>query len=319
MDILFNSVFLQHETGLHPESKKRLEAFGDLAETDIENGERHLELIHTPEYVGMVREACQQGRYLDPDTVVSSGSYEAAVHAVGATIMAVERGEFALVRPPGHHAYPSKASGFCVFNNIAIAVEYLAREQGKRVLIFDFDGHLGDGTEKIFYARKDVMYWSLHQYPAFPYGGTVEETGEGEGKGYTINVPLPPKSGDDIFFKAMKALMPIAEQFNPDVVAVSAGFDAHISDPLLDLRLSTGAYYRIGAMLRERFDHIFAVLEGGYNVDVLPKCVRNFINGINGESAAFEDRPTDSLIQVIDEFDHRMADLRHSLELYWKI
>ena len=254
---------------------------------------------------------------LNPDTVVSTGTYQAAVHAVGATIMGSESNDFALVRPPGHHAYPSRASGFCVFNNIAIAVKKLV-DTGKRVMIFDFDGHLGDGTEKIFYDSDKVLYWSLHQFPAFPGGGTQDNIGEGKGKGYTMNVALPPESGDDLYLKAVESLMPVAEQFNPDIVAVSAGFDAHQHDPLLNLRLSATAYYRLGQILRERFIKIFAVLEGGYNIEYFPRCLCNFRDGVNGDKMSFQEDLTESNIQVIDEFKSRMDGLRKNLSKYWK-
>jgi acetoin utilization deacetylase AcuC-like enzyme len=199
MEILYNSIFLEHDTGMHPENRKRLEACGDLPETTIENGEKYLTLVHTQDYIDRVKEACKEGLHLDADTVTSRRSYEAAVYAVGATVMASRTNDFALVRPPGHHAYPSRSSGFCIFNNIAIATQKLVSE-GKKVLILDFDAHLGDGTVHFFYNSNQVLYCSLHQVPAFPGGGTADEIGEGEGKGYTVNVPLPPEAvGEHIF------------------------------------------------------------------------------------------------------------------------
>jgi len=318
MKIIYNKIFLEHDTGMHPENKKRLEACENLKETKIENGEKYLELVHTKEYIDKIKEACKTGGHIDQDTVVSKKSYEAAIYAVGATIMASQTNDFALVRPPGHHAYPNKSSGFCIFNNIAIATQKLVNE-GKKVMIFDFDGHLGDGTVKFFYNTDKVLYWSLHQFPAFPGGGNANEIGNGKGKGFTINVPLPPGSGDDIFMKAVERFMPVAEQFNPDVVAVSAGFDAHQYDLLLELRLSMNIYHKLGKLLTNKFKNLFATLEGGYNVEIFPKCVFNFIDGINNKEMRFKERVTDSRIIAIDEYEARADILEKNLSEFWEL
>lgn len=319
MNLIYNDIFLSHDTGMHPENIKRLKSLGALESTDINCDAQILKLIHTQAYIDHVIHVCRNGGgYLDQDTVVSPYSYKAALYAVGATLKAAENGDFAIVRPPGHHAYPDHSSGFCVFNNVAIVTEHLVR-QGKKVLIFDFDGHLGDGTEKIFYNSDQVLYWSLHQYPAFPGWGSEEEVGAGKGKGYTINVPLPPGSGDDLYFMGIKHLLPVARKFAPDIVAVSAGFDAHQHDLLLDLRLSANAYYKIGVILREQFDHVFATLEGGYNVVEFPRCLNNFVNGINGEKPYYEEQSTDSSLQVRDEFELRLSALEKNLSRIWQL
>jgi acetoin utilization deacetylase AcuC-like enzyme len=317
--LIYNPIFLEHDTGMHPENRKRLELCGDLPYTEVENGESYLTLVHTQEYIDSVKKACEDGHtHLDADTIVSEKSYDAAVYAVGATLMAARQNDFALVRPPGHHAFASHSSGFCIFNNIAIAVQQLVNE-GNRVLIFDFDAHLGDGTVQFFAESDKVLYWSLHQYPAFPGGGDMGYIGEGKGEGYTINTALPPGAGDEIFLDAVDRLMPVAEQFAPDVVAVSAGFDAHQYDLLLQLRLSMNAYHAIGVRLRERFDTIFATLEGGYNVEVFPKCLYNFLDGINGDELRYTERATDSMIQTVDEFEGRMALTEQKLRKHWNI
>jgi len=303
---------------MHPENRKRLESLGELPETDVTSGEKYLGLMHTEEYIEHVKKYCLQSRPLDRDTFTSKKSYEAAIYAVGATIMASGTGDFALVRPPGHHAFPDRSSGFCIFNNIAIAVKKLI-DEGKRVLIMDFDSHLGDGTVKFFYDTDRVLYWSIHQYPAFPGGGYVNEIGEGKGKGYTICVPLPPGSGDEIFSDAVESFLPVALQFKPDVVACSAGFDGYQYDLLLDLRYSLVAYYKLGKILGDNFDNVFATLEGGYNVEVLPKCVNNFIAGVNGEKLPYKERATDSRIIVINEYEARRIELEKNLREFWKI
>lgn len=318
MKLIYNKIFLEHDTGMHPENKSRLESLGKIPETEVKNGEKYLGLVHTKEYINQVKEACKTESSLDQDTITSKKSYDAAIYAVGATIMASQSNDFALVRPPGHHAYPNHASGFCLFNNIAIATQKLINE-GKKVLIFDFDGHCGDGTMHTFYNSDKVLYWSLHQSPAYPGYGNVNEIGEGKGKGYTINIPLPPGSGDDIYLPAMRNIMPITEQFKPDVVAVSAGFDSHQKDPLLSLRLTFNTYYEIGNILTQKFKNIFAALEGGYNVEVLPKSILSFIAGINTKKIKFKEEKTQSKTEIIDEFAARMDRLQRNLTEYWKL
>jgi len=319
MDIIYHPIFLEHDTGMHPESRKRFDCFPKLDASDFPSGEGFLTLVHTSEYIQKVKEACAAGMPLDHDTMTSKKSYAAACMAVGATIAASERGGLALCRPPGHHAHADRASGFCLFNNVAIAAQKLVNE-GKRVLIFDFDGHLGDGTEKFFYATDAVMYFSLHQYPAFPGWGDESQIGEGKGKGYSVNVPLPLKAGDDIFRLAVERFLPVCEQFKPDAIAVSAGFDAHQYDLLLDLRLSLQSFHWMGKLLKERFSvPLFATLEGGYNVEMLPKCVASFVAGIEGKPYLFSEEETDSAIMVIDEYEARADRLERKLCKFWKV
>ncbi len=317
MKIIYHPVALHHDTGMHPENAKRLEAFENLEVTEVPDGTPWLGLVHTPAHIARVKAACGAGIHLDPDTMTSPGSYEAAIRAVGATVLASETQGFALVRPPGHHAYPDRSSGFCLFNNIAIASQKLANE-GKRVFLFDFDGHLGDGTSKIFEDTDQVLYCSIHQYPAFPGHGWVDEIGTGKGRGFTMNVPLPPDSGDDIFMDAVESCMRVLEQYQPDIVAVSAGFDAHLYDLLLQLRVTEASFFKIGKMLKERSTHIFATLEGGYNVQVLPLCVHNFLAGIHGEAMPYPSRETTSSRSVWEDYELRIHSVMGNLREWWK-
>jgi acetoin utilization deacetylase AcuC-like enzyme len=316
VEVIYDEIFLEHDTGMHPENKKRLEVLG-LKGKKVKSGEKYLSLIHSKYYINQVKDACKKSSFLDADTAISKKSYEAAVVAVGATIEASEKNGFALVRPPGHHAYSDRSSGFCIFNNLAISVENLVRK-GKRVLIFDFDGHLGDGTEKIFYETDKVFYFSLHQYPAFPNRGWVDEIGDKKGKGYTLNVPLPAGTGDDLYLEAVEKFLWILKKFNPDVVAISAGFDGYKNDLLLDLNLSMGIFYEIGKIIRNNFDNFYATLEGGYDVGSLKGCVNNFLNGINGEKIYKKDKPTVSGFEVKKEYKERMKLIEKNINKYWK-
>ncbi len=319
MKIISHPIFLDHDNGTHPENRKRLLAFGDLTpEPLLIDGEPYLELVHPKAHVELVRKHCENSQNLDGDTIVCPGSFKAATSAVGATIMAMERGDFALVRPPGHHAFAEEAHGFCLFNNVAVAAQ-VAVNQGKKVLIFDFDGHLGDGTMDIFYNSDQVLYWSMHQYPAYPGNGAAHEIGAGKGKGFTFNVPLPAGSGDDIFMHAVEYMLPAIERFNPGVVAVSAGFDAHQFDPLLQLRATGHFYYKVGKLLAQTFPKkLFGVLEGGYDAEELPKLVRNFIAGVNGEKMPFHEAGTSSGMRIWETYELHLHLAASYLMKYWK-
>lgn len=323
MELLYHSACLAHDTGFHPENEQRLIAlvkhFG-LEDTEVHLNARELiALVHPPAYISYIEQQCRRAEAIDSDTIVVPASFSAALKAVELTVQAAHTGGFALVRPPGHHAHATKAHGFCLFNNMAIATQQLVSE-GKRVAIFDFDGHLGDGTEAIFYDTDQVLFWSTHQYPAFPFGGFVNHIGEGKGKGYTINMPLPPGAGDDIFKHSLDVFLPVLQQFQPDVVAVSAGFDAHEFDPILNLSFSHNAFYDAGRLLRETFPDtpIFAVLEGGYNIEDLPRCAASFLAGVNGQEKPYPSTPyTESGLRLWETYEINAYSGMSYLKDYW--
>lgn len=238
-----------------------------------------LELVHPPHYLDMVEGVIARGGgHLDPDTVTSPGSWEAALHAAGACLGAIEAldtgtasSAFCAVRPPGHHATPDQSMGFCFLSNVAIAAAKLA-ERGERVLVVDYDAHHGNGTQAAFYEDPRVLYVSLHQWPLYPGTGGMREVGRGDGTGTTLNIPVPPKTRGDVYLRAFDSVIaPIVERFGPTWLIISAGFDAHVADPITDLGLSAGDY----TLLTERLLTLvppgqrLVVLEGGYDFEAL--------------------------------------------------
>jgi len=278
MKILFNHKCLFHNIESEYEGAYRLEDFRDQCEDVEANGEVYLTLVHSEDYIGWIRDASRREEMI-AEILMTKGSYEAACIAAGLTIAASESNDFAVVRPPGHHAGRERAAGFCLFNNMAIATRKLVNE-GKKVLILDIDGHHGNGTQDIFYDSDRVLYCSIHQYRSYPFSGFPDETGRDEGEGYTVNIPLVAGSGDKEFLDAVELVIKKAKSFQPDHVGVSAGFDGYYKDRLLSLNYTLKAYYECGYRLRRNFRNVFAVLEGGYHED-LKQCVDQFIEGVN--------------------------------------
>jgi len=278
MKVLFHKKFLEHNVDSDIEGAYRLLPFADCYEAEEFDGEPYISLVHSERYIHFIKQTCQSSECF-AEVMLTPASYEAACLAVGLTIKASETGDFALVRPPGHHAWPERASGFCFFNNIAIAVQKLVNE-GKRVFILDIDSHHGDGTQHVFYESNRVLFCSIHQHYAFPFTGFPEETGKGEGLGFTANFPLIAGSGDKEFLNAVDKAIIRGQDFKPDIVAVSAGFDGYFKDRLLGLQITQRAFYECAFRLRRSFSDIFAVLEGGYHED-MKACVERFIEGIH--------------------------------------
>ncbi len=288
-----DDIYLQHHTGaMHPESPERLRAINKAIEplstslvlkSPISASEHILELVHFSEHIEMIKNICAYGGSIDSDTVCSSDSFDAARMAVGAGIVAldgIKSGEFerafCAVRPPGHHARPAQAMGFCLFNNIAIAARYAQSIGYEKVMIIDFDVHHGNGTQDTFYEDNSVFYFSSHQAYIFPGTGVESDIGEGKGSGYTANFPMMAGSTDNELLDIYKNdLPPCVNDFKPDIILVSAGYDLHESDPLAQLNITTEGIRSIVRLILNSADVPFVFfLEGGYNVNTLGENVK---------------------------------------------
>ena len=299
--LLYDPAVLEHRPPEgHPERPARVQAVMDLLEQSgmldrltrlpVTPATRaQIELVHTPEYLDFVEQVVAAGGgYLDAeDTVASPGSWNAATAAAGASIGAVDAvmaggmdASCAVVRPPGHHAPPDRAMGFCILNNAAVAAAHARAKYGlSRVLLVDFDVHHGNGTQDCFYDSPEVLYFSTHQSPAYPFTGAVEEVGSGAGVGYTVNVPLPPDVGEAGFLQAFETILrPLARRYQPELVVVSAGYDAHWRNSRyvqgIRERLTVRGLAALSQSLQEISDtycpgRLVGILEGGYDLEAL--------------------------------------------------
>jgi acetoin utilization deacetylase AcuC-like enzyme len=293
--IITHPVFSDHDTGVHPECAARLEAIDRALRADREllgrveylepqpASDEAILRCHTEAHLGRLQAAEGRNGIFDPDTVYSTATIEAARRAAGAAMLAVDQlldgksgASFALVRPPGHHACPERAMGFCMINNAAVAARH-ARSRGvEKVLIVDFDVHHGNGTQDIFYDDPTVFYYSLHGYPHFPGTGLEAETGAGAGRGSTLNRPLPHRFPAREYREIYSGdLDRVVASFEPGLAIISAGFDAHDADPLGVLALENEDFWELTRALGERMPpgRVAAVLEGGYNLQVLGDAV----------------------------------------------
>jgi acetoin utilization deacetylase AcuC-like enzyme len=317
---------MDHDPGAgHPESPARLGAIisdldrAPIAGVTLEASARfatdgEIEAVHPVEHREALAALAGRRARLDPDTATSPGSWDAARLAAGAAVDAVlavlngrARNAFALVRPPGHHALPDRAMGFCLLNNAAIAAEAARRAGAGRVLIVDWDVHHGNGTQDIFAAREDVLYMSVHQYPFYPGTGAARDVGVGAGRGATVNCPLPGGQGDADYGVVFHDLfLPAARAFRPDVVIVSAGFDAHARDPLAGMRVSERGFAAMASLLAELADEtcggkLALMLEGGYDLPALAASVRATVEVMTGRREDFPAGPGTATLDAIDE------------------
>jgi acetoin utilization deacetylase AcuC-like enzyme len=292
--IVYHAEYLAHEQHpLHPERRERLAYTDDqLTEEGLWDDPRILRLepryasreelsrVHDDDYLDFLKKASRTGGVIDFDTAIPRGLFKTAQLAAGGALVAGEsvmggrvRNAFAMVRPPGHHAGIYSGAGFCYLNNIAIMVKSLQALGCRKILILDWDAHHGNGTQDIFYEDPDVLFTSIHQSPFYPGSGDVMEIGAGEGTGYTINMPVPAGSSDEVYrFLLSEIILPVAGEFRPDFIAISAGQDNHFSDPLTGLALTAGGYASMMASAVALADQVCggrlaAVLEGGYSVE----------------------------------------------------
>jgi len=349
--IIFSEYFLLHRTGRnHPESPARLQAImRGIKHLNLLKNKRcilikpriakldELEMVHSLRYIRAVRNLCNSGGgILDEETgtLVSPESYAVARLAAGGAIRAVDmvmegklRNAFVISRPPGHHASRASASGFCIFNNVALAAKRLIDKFSlSRILILDVDVHHGNGTQEIFYDTDEVLYISLHEDPSeFPKSGFIDEVGKGKGKGYTVNIPLPFGASDPAYWKAFKSVVvPIALCYKPEFILVSAGFDGYFKDPIGELLLSASLYLKVFQVLidlahRLSGNRLVAVLEGGYCPSFLKKIVPAVLSRMmNMEAKVTEHRPrfsitihkiAEKIIKEVKEIQSRFWDL----------
>jgi len=308
--LVYDPVYLKHDTGAHVENSSRLvETVGLLEKSKLIDklvaippraaSVEEVSLAHSRSHISRVQSySARGGGWLDGDTYASPASYDVALQAVSGVLKgldAVMAGEmnhaFALVRPPGHHATPDEAMGFCLFNNIAVAAEYAKRKYKlDRILIADFDVHHGNGTQEIFYSDPKVLYFSTHQYPWYPGTGSIYEDGAGEGKGFTVNVPLPAYCGDKEHLRVyQEILVPVAKRFQPQLILVSAGYDPHWADQLSLMQLSVSGFAGIVTVIKGLADELcggklLLSLEGGYHLQALSYSIKATFEVLLGKS-----------------------------------
>jgi acetoin utilization deacetylase AcuC-like enzyme len=337
--IVYSPRYLDHNQEFHPEHRGRLKAimahleghgvFDKVPLVEPRSAEKEDILrVHTEAHFENVKELASSGSgYFDPDTYYNEKSFDAAMLAAGGVLSCVDgffedsRYSFALVRPPGHHATPGRAMGFCLFNNVAIAARYAQEVKGaKRVFILDFDVHHGNGTQDAFYHDPSVLYMSTHQEYHYPGTGWVRETGDGNGEGFTINVPLPGGTATADYLHVMDEIfLPVLEDFKPDLLLVSAGYDGHRDDPLAGLNLSTRCYYEIARRIKDHTRGAVFCLEGGYNLRALGESVLATMTPLFDLDRGGPEGEVEGNEPAKDLAKPRIAEVKKALADHWQL
>ncbi len=342
LGVVYHPDYLLHTNAQHPERKERLEYILNKLDNEELKGKysiiepKHADmdtvaLVHGKSYIDSIKRACQRDSgFLDMDTYIVPESYDIALRSAGGAVTGLDeimegkhRRVFCLIRPPGHHSEENQAMGFCIFNNIAIAAKVAQKKYGlTRIAIIDWDVHHGNGTQHTFNEDHEILFFSVHQSPAYPGTGSVRETGRDNGEGFTINVPLPGGCGDEEYLHAFNELLiPVLHEFRPQIIMISAGQDAYHLDPLAGMNLTYRGYYEMARIIGEIADkyaegRVLACMEGGYHLKGQSGCVIHAMNALAKWNIPI---PREEPPKYKGEMaSRRVKEVKETHSLYWK-